>query len=114
AAAVDVLGGATLARLSGGTQRGGTVVALGDVRGRALHTGLAPFIRRGVTLVGLDMREAVQSRRAAGWARWAERGPAGLDAVIQRVALDAAPDAARALLDGRMQGRAVLRLGAPR
>jgi acrylyl-CoA reductase (NADPH) len=113
AGAIDVLGGATLGALLAGTGRGGVVAALGEVEGDRLATSLMPFTRRGVTLLGVDMRTATPARRAAAWQRWAECGTARLGALATVLPLDAAPDAASDLLAGRLRGRVVLRVADP-
>jgi acrylyl-CoA reductase (NADPH) len=53
-AAVDTVGGQTLANVCAGTAYGGTVAACGNAGGMGLPATVAPFILRAVKLIGVD------------------------------------------------------------
>jgi len=67
-AAVDSVGGTTLATALAQTRRGGLVAAVGLAGGFKLPATVMPFILRGVTLRGIDsvMAPQDQRRRACG------------------------------------------------
>lgn len=88
AAAVDCVGGATLADVLSTLQYGGAVAASGLTGGAGLNTTVMPFILRGVSLLGIDsVQLAIGPRRAL----WAELGgalkPRHLDDVTHEVAV---------------------------
>ena len=63
--AVDSVGSHTLANVLAGTRYGGTVAACGLAQGMDLPGSVAPFILRGVTLVGVDSVMAPSGLRNA-------------------------------------------------
>lgn len=112
AGAVDSVGSATLANVLAQTAYGGAVAACGLAGGMDLPASVAPFILRGVALLGVDSVMAPQARRARAWARLA----AGLDkarlASIARVEpMDALPRLAEDIVAGRIRGRVVVEIG---
>ena len=98
-------------------QYGGVVAACGLAAGMELHSTVAPFILRGVTLAGVESALLPRPRRAAAWARLvALLPPDRLCPVVpphQTVGLAALPDLAAAMLAGQIQGRHVLDLALP-
>ncbi|MFH1498131.1 MAG: MDR family oxidoreductase [Verrucomicrobiota bacterium] len=113
AAVVDCVGGWTLANACASTRRGGWVAACGLAQDMALPATVAPFILRGVSLLGIDSVEASAVSRAAAWARLAELiDEAAIKAMTRQIPLAEAPAAAVDLLDGKVRGRLVVRVGA--
>lgn len=111
AAAVDCLGGAPLARILSETGIGGIVAASGNTAGLALHTSVAPFILRGVTLAGIDSANHPIADRRALWARLADDlRPSHLEA-SDEVDLDGLEQTLDAILQGRTRGRVLVRAG---
>jgi acrylyl-CoA reductase (NADPH) len=112
AVGVDTVGGVALANLLAQTQFDGAVAACGNVGGMELHANLAPFILRGVSLLGVEsVRPRIELRRAA-WARIAQYlDPAAIDAMSEIIPFDAALERARSIVDGRIRGRAVIDMG---
>jgi acrylyl-CoA reductase (NADPH) len=53
------------------TMAGGAVAACGNVAGFELATSVAPFILRGVALLGIESSHAAPERRLAAWRRLA-------------------------------------------
>ena len=109
AAAIDAVGSHTLANVLASTRYGGVVAACGLAQGMDLPASVAPFILRGVTLVGVDSVYAPQARRLTAWQRLAAELPTEVIARNTRVvglaeALALAPD----LLAGRVRGRVVV------
>jgi acrylyl-CoA reductase (NADPH) len=109
AAAIDAVGSHTLANVLASTRYGGVVAACGLAQGMDLPATVAPFILRGVTLVGVDSVYAPLARRRAAWQRLAAELPPEVIERNTRVvgladALALAPD----LLAGRVRGRVVV------
>jgi NADPH:quinone reductase-like Zn-dependent oxidoreductase len=67
AGAVDNLGGAMLAWLLATSKIAGTVAAVGLVADMKLDTSVAPFILRGVHLLGTDSANCPMSLRQTLW-----------------------------------------------
>ncbi len=114
AAGIDMVGGVTLANLLAQTKFDGAIAACGNVGGMDLPTTVAPFILRGVSLLGVEsVRPRIALRREA-WARIAaDLGPAMIDAMRETVPFDQALERARAIVSGKIRGRVVIEIGPP-
>jgi len=111
AAAVDTVGGNTLASIIRATSRGGCVTACGLVGGVELPLTVYPFILRGVTLVGIDSAECPQETRRRLWQELArDWRPKELYRVGRTVELDGLPKRIDEILAGRAIGRTVVEL----
>ncbi|MFO1125495.1 MAG: MDR family oxidoreductase [Methylocystis sp.] len=112
AVGVDAVGGVTLANLLAQTRFDGAVAACGNVGGMELQMNLAPFILRGVALLGVEsVRPRIGLRRAA-WTRIAQDlEPAAIDAMTEIISFDEALDRARAVVKGGIRGRVVVDMG---
>ncbi|HEY4039440.1 MAG TPA: MDR family oxidoreductase [Burkholderiaceae bacterium] len=109
AAAVDSVGSHTLANTCAQTRRGGAVAACGLAQGMDLPATVAPFILRGVALLGIDSAQAPQARRLAAWKLLAESlNKALLESLTREVSLAGAFDVAQEIVDGRNTGRVVV------
>src|SRR5690606_17951915 len=71
AGAVDSVGSTTLANLLSMTRYGGAVAACGLAGGMDLPGSVAPFILRGVSLLGIDSVQCSLQRRTEAWQRLA-------------------------------------------
>ena len=112
AGVVDAVGSHTLANALAQTRYGGVVAACGLAQGMDLASTVMPFILRGVALVGIDSVMAPLSRRQRAWARIArDLDPVLLETMVQELPLDGAIDAAHALMDGRVRGRTLVKIG---
>jgi acrylyl-CoA reductase (NADPH) len=70
---------------------------------------VAPFILRGVSLLGIDSVMAPKERRLAAWERLArDLDGAALDSIAQRIGLGQAIASAAELMDGKVRGRIVV------
>ena len=113
AGVVDSVGSHTLANACGGTRYGGAVAACGLAQGMDFPGSVAPFILRGITLVGIDSVMAPQALRRAAWARLAQDlDLAKLEALTQEIPLTAALQAGADILAGRIRGRLVVNVNA--
>ena len=109
AAAIDTLGSHTLANVCAQTRYGGVVAACGLAQGMDFPTTVAPFILRGVTLVGIDSVMAPREKRLRAWSRLAadlDRGK--LAAMTETRPLMDVIALAPAILAGKVRGRVVL------
>ena len=112
AGAVDPVGSQMLANVLAQMRYGGTVAACGLAQGMDLPASVAPFILRGVTLAGIDSVMAPLTRRRLAWQRLAhDLDPALLEAITTEVPLSGAIDKAHELMDGKVRGRVVVRIG---
>jgi putative YhdH/YhfP family quinone oxidoreductase len=108
AAAVDCVGGDTLAAVLRALRIGGLVAASGNTGGLALRTTVAPFILRGVTLAGIDSANMAIDARRRLWRRLGDDlRPRVLEASAQ-VGLGELEATLDAILEGRTRGRTVV------
>lgn len=113
AGVVDSVGSHTLANALAQTRYGGSVAACGLAQGMDLPTSVAPFILRGVRLIGVDSVMAPKARRLEAWQRLArELDPAKLDRITQEIALGDALVRAPDILAGKVRGRLVVNVNA--
>lgn len=109
AGVVDTVGSHTLVNACAQTRYGGAVTACGLAGGMDFPATVAPFILRGVSLLGIDSVMAAKQRRIAAWERLARDLDAGaLDSIAQEVALGEAIASAGELMDGKVRGRVVV------
>lgn len=109
AAVVDSVGSHTLANACAQTRYGGAVAACGLAQGMDFPASVAPFILRGVSLLGIDSVMAAKQRRLAAWDRLSrDLDAAALDSIAQEVALGEAIAAAGQLMEGKVRGRIVV------
>jgi len=113
AAVVDAVGSHTLANACAQTKYCGAVAACGLAQGMDFPASVAPFILRGVTLIGIDSVMAPKQRRIAAWKRLAkDLDRSLLDTIAKDIPLAEVVPAASQLLDGRIRGRVVVDVNA--
>ena len=111
AAAVDCVGGKTLAYVLSTTQYGGAVAASGLTGGASLPTTVHPFILRAVSLLGIDSVLMPIERRRALWARLgADLRPSHLDDLTREVAIRDVAGVLDEIRAGDRTGRAVVQV----
>ena len=71
AAGVDCVGGTVLANVLSMTRADGAIAACGNAAGMELPTSVAPFILRGVALLGINSVTVPKPLRIAAWDRLA-------------------------------------------
>lgn len=109
AGAVDTVGSHTLANICATTRYRGVVTACGLAGGMDLPATVAPFILRGVTLVGVDSVMAPRAERIEAWSRLAkDLDPGLLETIGREVSLAEAIPLAAELIAGRVKGRVVV------
>ena len=111
AGAVDVVGSHTLANICASTRYGGTVTACGLAGGMELPAAVAPFILRGVTLVGIDSVMCPMSQRQAAWHRLAtDLDLEKLEMMTHQIQLDHVIDFAKNGLSNQQPGKTVVQV----
>jgi len=109
AGAIDVAGSHTLANICASLQYGGAVAACGLAQGMDLPATVAPFILRGITLLGIDSVYCPVAQRKQAWASLAtEIDPQMLEDMTTEIALSEAIEQAGELLAGNIRGRVVV------
>ncbi len=112
AAAVDCVGGATLADVLSAVDYGGAVACSGLTGGPALHTTVMPFILRGIALLGMDSVQMPIDRRRKLWTLLGDSlRPRHLDALTSDVDVSDVLDVVDQVRAGKFTGRAVVRVG---
>lgn len=109
AGAVDSVGSHTLANVCAQMKDDGIVTACGLAQGMDFPASVAPFILRGVILVGINSVYRSLADRIEAWGRLAhEIDFAKLDGMTRTIPLSEAIEAARDLIDGKIRGRVVV------
>jgi acrylyl-CoA reductase (NADPH) len=109
AGAVDSVGSVTLANVLSQTNPEGTVVACGLAQGMDLPTTVAPFILRGVKLIGINSVTTPLPRRLACWQRIRrDVDRAKLHALTSHVKLADVPRIGEEIVKGQVRGRVVV------
>jgi acrylyl-CoA reductase (NADPH) len=112
AAGVDTVGSTILANVLSMTRYGGAIAACGLAAGMDLPTTVAPFILRGVSLLGVDSVAAPKALRLEAWDRVArELDHDKLAAMTSTIPLDRVMEAGREIVAGRVKGRVVVEIG---
>jgi acrylyl-CoA reductase (NADPH) len=111
AGGIDSVGSTTLANLLSMTKYGGAIAACGLAAGMDLPSSVAPFILRGVCLLGIDSVMCPIERRRVAWSRLAsdlDRGK--LADITQEIGLDQVIDFGAKILAGQVRGRIVVKI----
>jgi len=113
AGAVDNLGGEVLAWMASTMMQGGTIASIGLAASMSLNTTVAPFILRGVCLLGIDSGATPMPLRQEVWTRLAgAMRPRHIEAMTRTIPFEELPQAFEALLKGAAKGRIVVDLAA--
>ena len=111
AAAIDSVGGHTLANVCAGIKYGGVAAACGLAQSMEFPATVAPFILRGVTLAGIDSVMRPIEDRIEAWSRLADIiEPDMFEAVAADIGLNEVVETASKLLEGKVRGRVVVTL----
>jgi acrylyl-CoA reductase (NADPH) len=112
AGGIDAVGSTTLANVLAMTRYGGAVAACGLAGGMDLPTTVAPFILRGVSLLGIDSVMCPLELRQEAWKRLVsdlDRGK--LAEMTSEIGLPDVIEAGRRILEGGVRGRIVVKIG---
>ena len=109
AGAVDNLGGDVLAWIASTMEQGGTIASIGLAASMKLNTTVAPFILRGVSLLGVDSGYIREPYRSGVWQRLAtDLRPPHLATMSRRIAFEELPAIFDEYVAGRAKGRVVV------
>jgi acrylyl-CoA reductase (NADPH) len=112
AAAVDTVGGNTLATIIRETKPYGVVAACGLVGGTDLNLTVHPFILRGVTLAGIGSAMLPYDRRVEIWRKLIhEWRLEGLEELATTIGLADVEQFVQRMIKGEIVGRTVVALG---
>jgi acrylyl-CoA reductase (NADPH) len=111
AGGVDSVGSTTLANLLSMTKYGGAISACGLAAGMDLPSSVAPFILRGVCLLGIDSVMCPLPARKIAWNRLAsDLDRKKLAEITQEIGLDQVAGMAAQILAGQVRGRVVVKI----
>jgi len=111
AGGVDSVGSTTLANLLSMTKYGGAIAACGLAAGMDLPSSVAPFILRGVCLLGIDSVMCPIEPRKAAWQRLAsDLDRTKLSEITQEISLDQVSEWGAKILAGQVRGRIVVKI----
>jgi acrylyl-CoA reductase (NADPH) len=112
AGGIDTVGSTTLANVVSMTRYGGAVAACGLAGGMDFPATVAPFILRGVSLIGIDSVMCPLERRREAWKRLASDLDAGkLAAMTSEIDLAGVIEASQRIVEGQVRGRIVVKIG---
>jgi acrylyl-CoA reductase (NADPH) len=111
AGGIDSVGSTTLANLLAMTKYRGAIAACGLAGGMDLPSSVAPFILRGVCLLGIDSVMCPIGPRKEAWARLAkDLDHAKLAEITQEIGLEEVFDIGPKILAGQVRGRLVVKI----
>jgi acrylyl-CoA reductase (NADPH) len=111
AGGIDSVGSTTLANLVSMTKYRGAVAACGLAGGMDLPTSVAPFILRGVCLLGIDSVVCPIELRKAAWSSLvSDLDSRKLSEITHEIGLDQVFDRGAEILEGRVRGRTVVKI----
>jgi len=112
AGGIDSVGSTTLANMLSMTRYGGAVAACGLAGGMDLPGSVAPFILRGVSLLGIDSVQCPLTLRTQAWTRLeSDLKRDKLAKMTAEIALSEVIGTAPRILDGQVRGRIVVKIG---
>lgn len=111
AAGIDSVGSTTLANVLSMIKYDGAVAACGLAQGMDLPASVAPFILRGVSLLGVDSVMCPMDRRREAWQRLAaDLDHKKLATITTEIGLGQVIETAPSILAGKVRGRIVVRI----
>ncbi|MGY8634673.1 MDR family oxidoreductase [Bradyrhizobium sp. 14AA] len=111
AGGIDSVGSTTLANLLSMTKYGGAIAACGLAAGMDLPSSVAPFILRGVCLLGIDSVMCPIEPRKAAWQRLAsDLDRTKLSEITHEISLGEVSEWGAKILAGQVRGRIVVKI----
>jgi acrylyl-CoA reductase (NADPH) len=111
AGGIDSVGSTTLANVLSMTKYRGAIAACGLAAGMDLPTSVAPFILRGVCLLGIDSVMCPIELRKLAWSRLAsDLDRAKLADITHEIGLDEVIGRGAKILAGQVRGRIVVKI----
>ncbi|TDY49733.1 putative YhdH/YhfP family quinone oxidoreductase [Alicyclobacillus sacchari] len=111
AGVVDPVAGKGLPYILNTLKYGGCVTVSGYTGGPDFSTSVFPFLRRAITLIGIDSVLCPMSIRAPLWERIASelKPQQVLERMVEEISLDQLPQTLERILKGDMRGRAIVK-----
>jgi putative YhdH/YhfP family quinone oxidoreductase len=111
AAAIDTVGGNTLATAIKMVDYDGVVTTCGNVRGDTFESSIYPFILRGVHLIGIYSAKCPRELRLKIWKHLSSDWNVGvLNQKVKQITLENLPDAIEKMLSGELSNRMIIKL----
>jgi acrylyl-CoA reductase (NADPH) len=111
AGGIDSVGSTTLANILSMTKYAGAIAACGLAAGMDLPSSVAPFILRGVCLLGIDSVMCPIELRRVAWSRLAsDLDPGKLVEITQEIGIGEVIAAGAKILAGQVRGRIVVKI----
>jgi len=111
AGGIDSVGSTTLANVLSMIRYRGAVAACGLAGGMDLPTSVAPFILRGVALLGIDSVYRPRADREEAWRRLElDLDRAKLSEMTTQIDLADVIEAGRQIVEGRVRGRIIVKI----
>jgi acrylyl-CoA reductase (NADPH) len=111
AGGIDTVGSTTLANVLSMIRYGGVVAACGNAGGMDLPTSVAPFILRGVSLLGIESTMAPLQIRNEAWRRLAtDLDRHKLAKMIEEIDLTGVIPVGKKIVEGGVRGRVVVKI----
>lgn len=111
AGGIDSVGSTTLANVLSMTRYGGAVAACGLAGGMDLPASVAPFILRGVSLLGIDSVQCPLTLREQAWRRLESAlDRAKMAKMTAEIGLSEVIGMAPRILEGQVRGRIVVKI----
>jgi acrylyl-CoA reductase (NADPH) len=112
AGGIDAVGSTTLANVLSMTRYGGAVAACGLAGGMDLPASVAPFILRGISLLGIDSVMCPLPLRVEAWRRLeTDLERSKIAAMTSEIGLGDVIAAGRRIIEGQVRGRIVVKIG---
>ncbi|PYF80401.1 acrylyl-CoA reductase (NADPH) [Marinomonas alcarazii] len=113
AGVIDCVGSHTLVNACATTKYGGVVTCCGLAQGMDFPASVAPFILRGIKLIGIDSVMRTLEDRIEAWQRLSELlQPEDFDSMSEEIRLDDVIETANKLLEGKVRGRVLVNVKA--
>jgi len=111
AGGIDSVGSTTLANILSMTKYRGAIAACGLAAGMDLPSSVAPFILRGVCLLGIESVMCPIELRKIAWSRLAsDLDSVKLAEITHEIGLDGVIEAGAKILAGQVRGRIVVKI----
>lgn len=108
AGAIDSVGSHTLANVCASIKSEGTVAACGMAQGLDFPGSVAPFILRGVRLIGINSVYAPHALRRQAWEALAKLPAECHEQISEEIGLEDVISTAPRLIEGKVRGRVIV------
>tara|TARA_Y100000590_G_scaffold439799_1_gene564313 strand:+ start:2059 stop:3057 length:999 start_codon:yes stop_codon:yes gene_type:complete len=108
-AAIDTVGGKTLATVISQISPNGSVAVCGNAGGNSLQTNVLPFLLRGVSLLGIDSVNCNLDLRKVAWQRLSDILDSNtIESFTRIIPLSNLIEESKKILEGKIKGRTVV------